>query len=185
MSKLVFLVDGRLEQKFIQSVCPGQPVRYINCNGDDVAIETMAKFIASLIRILDNKYYPIVIVIDRESRDITSCDMCSVLLRYLKENEEVQDKVIIGVADRMIENWILADPEIVRSHPNYNDNSVSVCESTNGKGKINNCINLYHETTIGVELLLKCRASIIKVNSPSFANLFNQLQLEDCQWLNK
>ena len=69
-----FLIEGHMEKKILQSVCPGVPIRRIECNGEDVAMSVMAKFIETHIRLLNNRYYPIVIIFDREGRESTCGD---------------------------------------------------------------------------------------------------------------
>jgi hypothetical protein len=116
MASSAFLVDGHLEQYFIQQVCPDHPVRRIGCNGHSVSLEAIAKHIASHCRLFDNRYYPIIIIIDREDRDETACEIKNSLITLLQK-EGVKDSLIVAVADRMIENWILADQSVIKEHP--------------------------------------------------------------------
>jgi len=182
MSNAAFLVDGHLEQKFIQRTCFCRPVRRINCNGRNVAISVIAKRIATQCRLLGNRCHPIIVIIDREDRLETSRELSSSLLDYLRK-EGIIDTFIIGVADRMIENWILADAEIVNHHESNIKATPPYSEGCNGKNVLERCLDHYHETTIGVELLLNCRASRINENSQSFSDFFNQLPENDCSWL--
>ena len=110
MKRPAFLVEGDLEQLFIQLVCPGQPVRKINCNGDKVLLTEIAKRVGTLARLLHKRHDPIIVVLDREKREQSSIEMENELLGHLK-NEDIHSDVIIGVPDREIENWILADYE--------------------------------------------------------------------------
>ncbi len=184
MTRAAFLVDGHLEQTFIKNNYPGRPVRRINCNGRNVELSTMAKYIATQCRLFDNKHYPIIILIDREDREQLPEEIGKTLHEKLLE-EGIEDTIIIGVADRMIENWILADKEIVNK---YKDNKKKIrecCEGQNGKNIIRKCIQHYHETTIGVELLETCRASIIIKNSPSFKQFYSQLPRSNFFWLQR
>ena len=75
-----FIVDGLMEKRIIQKVCPGKPVRLLNCNGKAVSYEAAAKRVASLVRLLKNNY-PIVIIFDREERSDTSLQITT----FLKE----------------------------------------------------------------------------------------------------
>ena len=43
MSNPAFIVDGHTEQKFISSICPGQPIRRTNLNGKSVQLSAIAK----------------------------------------------------------------------------------------------------------------------------------------------
>jgi len=184
MNNPAFLVDGNLEQKFIQRSCPGKTVNRINCNGEDVEVSAIVSRIATQCRLLGNKYYPIVVIIDRESRDISTEELCTQILAGLR-GEGITDKLIVAASNRMIENWILADPEVVRQHPNFQKAPPAKCEGLNGKKLMKECIRYYHETTIGVDLLLKCRASYLRKNSESFAYLYKKLPSKRCWWLNR
>lgn len=105
-----FLVDGHMEQKIAQRLCAGCPVRILNINGRDVQIHAIAKQVATQFRLLNNRYYPVVILIDREERDVSADDLAKALVNEAERQGVPRDQLIVGVADRMIENWILADP---------------------------------------------------------------------------
>ena len=55
MKRPAFLVEGHLEQRFVQAVCPGSSVLRLNCNGDKVAIEAVAKRVGTLGRRVHKK----------------------------------------------------------------------------------------------------------------------------------
>lgn len=184
MNEPAFLVDGNLEQRFIQNVCPNKKVRILNCNGEQVSISAIAKRIATQYRLLIKKCSPIIVVIDRESRDETPHQICSELYRYLSE-ENISDNLIIGVADRMIENWILADKKNISKFANIAEDSIPNIEGKHGKGFIKNIIPDYNETTTGVELLKKSNPHRM-LNSESFKNFFDSIYDKiDCWWLKK
>src|ERR1051325_9864423 len=103
-----FFVDGRMEQMFIQHICPRSKVQLINCNGDDVQLGAIANRLSSLIRLLKQRWSPIVILLDREER-LDSATAVANTLRELLRARQIGDELIVGVADRTTENWILAD----------------------------------------------------------------------------
>ena len=90
-STLAFIVDGHQEQKIVQLLCPGSPVRRLNCNGRDVEVAAAAKRIVSLIRLIGNKCHPFVIVFDRESRTMTSEALAAELVSQLRFEGIVDD----------------------------------------------------------------------------------------------
>jgi len=55
MPKPAFLVDGDLEQRVVQRLCPGTTVQIVHRNGKDVALSAMAGRIATLIRNMGNR----------------------------------------------------------------------------------------------------------------------------------
>jgi len=103
MSNPAFFVDGQTEQRSLHNICPGNPIRIIGCNGDNVSIDAIAKRLTTLIKVLNNKYYPIVILIDREGRT-DKCEKIAIDLRDALIQYGVKDEILIGVCDRMIEN---------------------------------------------------------------------------------
>jgi hypothetical protein len=181
MNSAAFLVDGHQEKKFVQQVCPGKPVRMLNLNGNSVTSAAIAKRIATHCRLFGGKYHPIVIWVDREDRDTSAPDLVAELDAAIRA-AGVLDDIILGVADRAIENWILADRETVRplcrdtiSYPRQPD-------GFNGKSRMKKLFTGYHETTTGVELLTKCYASRM-MTSASFRAFFECFPDNNCWWL--
>lgn len=184
MSNAAFLVDGHLEQIFIQRICPNRPVRRINCNGKNVSVVAIVARIAMQCRLLSSRYHPVIIVIDREDRDLTANEFATELLDHIRASG-VNDNIIIGIADRMIENWILADHDALNQYPGKRQNIPTSCEGDHGKNIIKSCLNHYHETTVGVELLETCKPSTMIANSPSFKSFYEQLPKNCVFWLNR
>ena len=94
------------------------------------------------------------------------------------------DRYVVGVADRMIENWILADWESLRmSIPNLPAEPPSV-EGRNGKGILRRLLRDqgYSATIDGPKLLRKARPSFIQRQSKSFDEFRRQLAIS-CWWL--
>lgn len=180
-----FFVDGQMEQKFIQNICPKAKVQLINCNGDDVKLEAIADRLASLIRLMRQRFSPVIVIIDREKRQ-QSAEQVQIELKSLLEQRGVDVEVMIGVADRMMENWILADEELkveLSGETRGRD-----FEGIDGKQEIKKWIRPYHETVQGVALLRRCRPSRMQ-SSDSFRKFFEQLRkdksLKECWWINQ
>lgn len=187
MSQPAFIVDGQQEQKIVQHLCPGAPVRVLSCNGDYVELQAAAKRIASLIRLMGNKYYPYVIIFDREKRK-ASAETIRERLKELIMAEEIHDEIIIGIPDRMIENWILADWENITLQEKIKNTGVTVTfEGLSGKAKMKKLLprnSIYHETVQGVSWFLKANVKVIYKNSHSFCLFANALKKLSCDWLN-
>lgn len=108
MPNPAFIVDGHTEQGLIGAICSGHPIQRTNLNGKNVTIDAIAKKISSMIRILGNRHYPIIILVDREERNETCNELANQLnASLIKEGINNLD-IRIGFADRMIENWIIA-----------------------------------------------------------------------------
>jgi hypothetical protein len=183
MPNPAFLVDGQMEQRIIQKLCQGQPVRLIGCNGDDVSMAAVAKALNANIRML-KRYYPIVIVLDRERRT-QSTDELITELSLLLDNYGHQGRYVIGMTDRTIENWILADWGHICSQMPGHEELQGHPEACHGKSVLKKLMPpnvLYHETTIGVELFLKCRPNEIQKASRSFQAFVSKINF-GCYWL--
>ncbi len=183
MNNAAFLVDGHLEKKFVQNICPNKPVRILNCNGNAVSTKAIAKRVATQCRLLRGKRYPIVIITDLEDRNMTPQQFHDSLLTEI-ENEGVNDQIIIGIPNQMIENWIIADKKILIQHTSkkplwYKTKSP---DGYNGKNHLKFLLGSYHETTTGVELLKSC-SPVEMCKSPSFKSFFNKIRKKKCWWL--
>jgi Domain of unknown function (DUF4276) len=183
-----FLVDGDLEQRFIQKVCPRAPVRKLGCNGEAVKLTEIARRICTQVRALGGKCHPIVVIIDREGRDASAQDIAKELCSEIK-SQGIVDQVLIGVADRMIENWILGDSKRLTSDSRVKipANKPSCFEGLPGKREIKRFCKTYHETTVGVEFLEKASASEICKVSVSFKDFVEKLNglKSTCYWLRR
>ena len=177
MPKPAFIIDGFMEKLVLQHLCPDHPIRRIGCNGRDAPMATVARFIEKQLRVLDRAYYPAVILLDREERRETADDLIAALTRELNDRG-FTGRFIIGMPDRMIENWIMADPDCVCRHGarpyRYS------CEGEKGKSRIKQALGRkfgYHETTSGVTLFLDTNPKAIYSNSLSFRKFVDGLPM--------
>jgi len=180
MSNPVFIIDGFTEKKIVQELCPGQPVRRTDLNGKSVTITAIAKKIASLIRSLGNKYYPIIILIDKEERPLTFEQIADELMVKLIEEDITDQDIRIGVADRMIENWIIADWEKLTGTM---DGKPINTEGISGSGHIKKAKGSYDKIIDGVDFFLSARPQVILANSLSYKCFINQLSDINCRYL--
>jgi len=180
MSNPAFIVDGFTEKKIIETICPGKPIKRTDLNGKDVTINAIANKISSLINILNNKYYPIIIIIDRESRP-ESCDsIINTLKEHLKcrglENQDIR----INIADKMFENWIIADWNVLESENSKPENT----DGINGAYAIKKELGSYHKTTDCLKLLEKFDPAIAYRNSNSFKCFIDSIKDLECYFVN-
>lgn len=187
MIKPAFLVEGDLEQNFIQITCPGVPVQKIGCNGDSVTIEAIAKRVGTLGRLLHKRCSVLIVIFDREQRIETALQIETAFIAALK-NEGIQVPVIVGIPDRDIESWILADPEAFAQSARITVPDFTIpIDGTKGKTQIKKLIGTgrsYVETIDGVRWLKSCRASEMKSKSHSFGRFAASLKDLSCWWLN-
>ncbi len=120
---------------------------------------------------------------DLEKREITFEEM-ALQLRNEIENQGVNNiDFRIGVADRMIENWILADWDTLMLNLNLSEGKPEFTDGIGGKAKMKKLIPDYGETSDGVNYFLKANSSIIYENSPSFKHFVDQLKDLKCYWM--
>ena len=180
-----FIVEGHMERKIIERLCPGTPIRLIGTNGDHVSIATMAKFIYAQMEMLRDRYYPIHVIFDREKREETCDEIIDQLTSYLEQKGINRNQFDICIPDRTIENWFL--PFLSDSGDLVFDGSTrSNIEGVDGKSFVKtlfkNNKKPYVETTDGVRLFCSLSATICSRASPSFARL-RSMMLGHCNWL--
>lgn len=183
MTNPVFLIDGFTEKLILQKICPGVKINLINCNGSSVSISAIAKRVSSLIRLMNNRHYPIFVLIDREDRAETADIIASQLEKEIR-NTGIKDDLRIGICDRMIENWTLADWASFKLNAKLAEDTIAPagCEGLSGKGLVKKLYPGYQETTDGVGFFLKADPNVIYENSVSFRNFVKQTEDINCFW---
>jgi hypothetical protein len=171
------LVDGIMEQRILQHICQGKPVQRLNCNGKDVSLHAIVDRIEFHIRLLNNRYRPIVILIDRERRRSTSREIATKMNSLLNERG-FAGQFVLGVVDRCIENWILADWEsVVVRFDEYairRSERKTPFESTQGKSELKRLLPrdlLYNEPTWGKDMFLRVVRREFTKTVPAFVGL--------------
>jgi len=186
MSKIAFLVDGYTEKLIVEDLCPGAKVRRIGCNGSTVSIDTIAKLVASQIRLMNTLYHPIFVVIDREDRSESAMSIAENLEGQIKLHG-INDTIRVVVCDRMIENWIIADWENLKASigDEFPFDRPDKTDGCNGKARLRQHLPNYQETTDGVRLFKAARPNVLVENSPSFRALYEALYDVNCWWKTK
>lgn len=179
MSNPAFIVDGFTEKLVIGSLCPGKPVSRTDLNGKSVTIDAIANKVASLIRLLNNRHYPIIVVIDREEREESCGNLCQELGNKLNALGLDDQDIRICFADRMFENWIIADWDVLET----DKEKPEFTEGLKGSSEIKKILGSYHKTTEGVELFLKCNLETIYQHSESFRNFVDSIPDINCKEL--
>lgn len=178
MSNPAFIVDGYTEKLIIGKICPGKPIRRTDLNGNSVTIKAIANKISSLIRLLNNKYYPIIIVIDREDRQEDCEKIIENLKIELNNKGHINEDIRISVADKMLENWIIADWKLISESVEKPE----ITDSLSGSSIIKKHKGSYGKTTDGVELFTNADPTVIYQNSPSFRTFIDSLEGIDCTY---
>jgi len=171
-----------MAQLIVQKLCPRSPVQRLNINGEDVKIAAIVDRIETIARILNNRHYPICVLFDRERRAKT-CDQiyveveCELASRGLNP-----EQFRVGICDRTIENWILADRSLLLNA--YNFTGSAAFEGTQGKPTLKRIcerVEQYRETTVGVRLFTSANPQVMYDNSPSFQRFVSRIDFQ-CSW---
>ena len=180
-----FIVEGFMEQKIVQRLCPGKKVIRLEMNGTDVSLEAIANQIETQFLSFGNRHYPIIVIFDREERNKDPETLINELLHLLNENQDMRGQMVVGMPDRMIENWILADWDTLANHYGLGERPDENYEGTHGKRKLRSLLPSdcnYHETTDGVDIFIACDPKRISEFSESFFN-FERRVCQYCSWI--
>jgi hypothetical protein len=172
MPNPAFLVEGQMEQKIVQKICPGQPVRLIGINGDHVQLEAICNRLETQIRLLGNRNYPIFIVFDREKRTESAQDIMKTVKEMLDMRGFSDQDIRVFVADREFEDWILIDSDGVCDHFGIPRSDV-VLRGKGGLARLIQSCAHYHETSVGVDLFEIVSKEKLRDGCPSFRELYD------------
>lgn len=172
MANPAFIVEGQMEQRILSKICPGRPIRRINCNGDGVAIPRLCDFLETQIRTLSNRNYPIVVIFDREQRDQTCDEIRDEVISNLHARGLHDHDIRVFVADRETEDWYLLDTKGICSHFGL-PTPISKLSGKGGLSKLLRPALQYHETSVGVELFHIVSKKTIASKSPVFQSLLD------------
>lgn len=176
---MAFIVDGFAEKLILQRICPGKKVSRLDLNGKSVTPEAMAKKIASLIRVNGGKHYPTVVLVDKEKRSETADEFRVKLIEHLDAQGLENEDVRVGVADRMLENWVVADWNCLGCEEKRPD----TVDGLNGAAVLKCLVGSFGKTTDVVDWFVKSKASTIRLHSPSFCCFERQISDLNCGFL--
>lgn len=170
-----FIVDGFTEKNIIDKICPNRPVRRTDLNGKNVTLDKIAERLGSYIRIFNNNYYPIIIIIDKENRQQPCEEIAKYIMDKLNNAGFKNDDIRISIADRMIENWLIADTQIFakKERPPQID-------GINGASILKKKYGSYSKSTDCLKIIENFRPETAYINSPSFKNFVDLLDNIGC-----
>lgn len=193
LNNTVFLVDGKTEikalrDKFSKEYGIFPDVRKTGCNGKGVTPEGyVSASIGTLKLVLRNRYRHIICIIDRESRAISARKLADkiriTIVEQVSNNlifrrDDIENKLIVCIPDRMFENWIIADIKGIQVHSDLIDSSSKQkpFDGTNGIGILQKIMKVSYKKTIhGPKLFKSISFNRAKNNSPSFENFFSAI----------
>lgn len=173
------IVEGHTEYLSFQRHTPRKYIKRARRFSGSAKIETIAEEIASLSRILSANCRIIIAVLDREGRIETRVELEDKIEKALKKFNISKILVIIVCADRMFENWLLADVASIKSKL-YVKNTAKQknFEGKNGVDELKKIFEKkysYNKTTHGVELYNLLDSRVASGNSSSYTKFLNNL----------
>lgn len=131
IDRTVILVDGRTEMlalndrfKVDLGVVPG--LRQVRCNGRCVSAKCYVEHALPTIRVaLSDRFAKVICVLDREQRaqhastfagEIRKLLISALVANKIGKESDLNNAIFVCVADRMFENWIVADVAGLRMH---------------------------------------------------------------------
>lgn len=178
MSNPAFIVDGFTEKNIIDRICPNKPIRRTDLNGKNVTLDAIAERIAMHIRLLGNKYYPIIIIIDKENRENSCHEIAQYIYAKLNKMGMTNQDIRLSIADKMIENWLIADTSIFE--PNEIPDKI---DGINGALVLKRKYGTYSKATDCLKLIESFNPKIAYDNSDSFRSFIENLKGVDCKFV--
>lgn len=180
---IIAFVEGSMERLFVNRNFPHIDLIPV-LNGESWTVDRLASQIASLYRVKNVLPQHTIVWLDREGRSETTNQIRQVILDALKGAGANPDRISICIPDRMTENIILADEDLIKgefSLPQYKYPG----DGSNGKGEIKRLyreINVnYKETFHGAGLLKNTYLSRAAANSPSAEGFYSGFNIP-CWW---
>jgi hypothetical protein len=112
MPSPAFIVEGHLEQRMIQIACPGNKVVLLGVNGDDVLMGTIATRIETHLNLFSNRYYPVIVIFDRERRQQSVSELVVELQGSLCKRGIDVKQLYFLISDRDIETMFVAHVDL-------------------------------------------------------------------------
>jgi hypothetical protein len=113
MERIVALVEGHTEAHFIEATYANAIVQRPFPNGKDVAIDVIVESIVDALETVGGSIKKVVVLLDRERREASAAEIAGRIISELTHKCPSR-KIYVGVSDRQIENWILADEIYIR-----------------------------------------------------------------------
>ena len=179
---MLAFVEGSMERQFVSA-----NFKYVNVvpvhNGITWSTDQLCKKISSDFK-ASNFNGPVFVWLDREGRTELAAEIREAILSSLIEAGGQQDNIHVMINDRMSENFILSDEQVIREEfelPTYEYDF----EGQNGKyilKKMHRDIGInYKEMVHGARLLKKVRIERASIKSPS-VQLFLSNFFRECWW---
>lgn len=194
LSRTVMVMDGpsdiRAITAKIQKDYDGRPqFRKAACNGHTVTPEGYVNGIQGIVNFaLNSNFLHILCILDREKRRDSAKELArkihQELIKTIEKGskfkiDELEKKIVVIVADRMLENWIVADIEGIKCRGELikSDSIQGEFEGKSGVNVLKSYMKISYDKVQHAPLLLKS-VSIdrARLNSPSLGYFISVLE---------
>jgi len=177
MARTIAIVEGKTEVEFVKATMPRPHVMTPFPNGKRTPVGHICEAIVDALEGFGGTNRDVVILVDREKRDETAVSIRDTILKAVSSKFPSM-RFHIGVSDRHIENWIVADESFVKN--TYNLPEYSYC----GDGAFGDMTlhRLNSDVSIGAvdraRLLRAASAKNIAAVSPSFERFVRSIDFD-------
>lgn len=186
LNKTLFIVDGlteinSLKEKFQKEFSIKGNFRKAPCNGRDVSVEGYVSSISGILHVeLNNSYTKIICILDKEKRRQTAFKLSQCIkneiINLLKEKvneDELNEKIHVIVADTCFENWIVADiAGIKQTNMVLPSAKQDYFDGKSGVSLLKKILKVPYKKTIHAQLLFK---KVSFDTASVYSSSFNQL----------
>jgi len=178
MEKIAAIVEGHTEEHFIRATYASVHITRPIPNGRTVTTEVVIEAIIDALELIGGNISKVVVLLDREQRDLDAEAFIMAIRNGITPRCGAR-AIYIGVADRQIENWIIADEQEMRSR--FDRTFKYPGDGCAGKTVLQSLSGGTSRGPRDTALLLKsCSATRSAGNSPSLSRF---IQAIDFDWV--
>lgn len=180
MERIVALVEGHTEVRFVETAYGNAIVQRPFPNGKDVDVGLIADIVLERLETIDGSVGSVVVLLDRERRHVGAAVLRAELIQLIAPNIG-QRQLFVGVSDLMFENWILADEAKVEMI--FGVQGYAYCgDGAHGKARLRALNDNFDASPADKARWMKsCSAIRVAARSPSFAEFLESISF-DWDW---
>jgi hypothetical protein len=148
-------------------------------------MKTLCQRIETHFRVFSNRYYPIVVIFDRENRPQTPRELLDEINAILADKKLDPAQFIFLISDRDIEVMFVChhtkDGEFIDTGCPETTNVDGVAGESELRNRLSKRGIAYHKTTVGMTIFKKIRPLIVASKSENFRRFRDQI-VTMCKW---
>jgi hypothetical protein len=176
MEKIAALVEGHTEHHFVSATYPKVIVQRCLPNGISVDLGLIVSTIRDQSEILQGDIKRVIVLFDREGREMSCKEIASTVAKELATVCSGRT-YYIGVSDRVIENWIVADEDQMKQFYG-NDEYFYPGDGTNGKKILRDLHGSELAPRDKAVILKSCSARSAKARSQSLGDFIDSIDFD-------